>query len=107
PARAARPGPRRLPRGGLASRRLEPVERGHEVLSSPLEVAAERLLALDGGEECLEVAFPERRRPVALDHLEEDRRPVLRRLREDLQQVAVLVARGEGLAPLSVAVVPR
>jgi hypothetical protein len=36
---------------------------------------------------------------VALDHLEEERRPVLRRLREDLQEVAVVVAIGEDAEP--------
>src|SRR5579859_7223377 len=60
-----------------------------------LEIAAERLLALDRLEQRLEVAVAEARRAVALDHLEEDRGPVLGRLREDLQQVAVVVAVGE------------
>src|SRR6266571_2290921 len=57
-----------------------------------LQVAAEGLLALDRLEQRLEVAFAEAARPVALDHLEEERWPVLVRLREDLQEVAVLVA---------------
>src|SRR5436305_4972067 len=68
------------------------------------EIAAERLLALDRFEERLEVAVPEAARAVTLDHLEEERRPVLRRLREDLQQVAVVVAVGED--PQSLQVVP-
>ena len=59
-----------------------------------------RLLALDRLEQRLEVALAEGRRAVPLDHLEEDRRPVLRRLREDLEQVAVLVAVDEDLVPL-------
>ena len=42
---------------------------------------------------------------MAFDHLEEDRRPVLRRLGEDLQQVPVLVAVGQDLQPLQVGVV--
>src|SRR5829696_1651689 len=70
-----------------------------------LQVAAQRLLALDRLEEGLEVALSERRRSVPLDHLEEERRPVLRRLGEDLQQVAVLVAVGEDPQPLQVVVV--
>src|SRR5579862_7255575 len=57
-----------------------------------LQVAAERLFALDRLEEGFEVAVPETARAVALDHLEEDRRTILGGLREDLQEVAVLVA---------------
>ena len=44
---------------------------------------------------------------MALDHLEEDRRPVLCRLREDLKQVAVVVPVGEDPQPLQVVVVLR
>src|SRR5881227_2258587 len=46
--------------------------------TSALQVAAKSLLTLDGFEERLEVALTERGRPMPLDHLEEDRRPVLR-----------------------------
>src|SRR5918911_880528 len=67
-----------------------------------LEVPAQRLLALDRLEERLEVALAEAPRAVALDHLEEDRRPVLGRLREDLEQVAVLVAVDEDPQPAQV-----
>src|SRR5205814_3543861 len=67
-----------------------------------LEIAAERLLALDRLEQRLEVAVAEARRAVALDHLEEHRRPVLRGLREDLQQVAVVVAVGQDAQPAQV-----
>src|SRR5690242_19786208 len=56
------------------------------------EVPARVLLALDGLEEGLEVALAEAEGTVALDQLEEDRRPVAQRLGEDLQQVAVLIA---------------
>src|SRR5215207_3489618 len=73
--------------------------------SRRLEVASKGLLTLDRLEERLEVALAERRRAVPLDHLEEDRRPVLRGLGEDLEQVAVLVAVGEDPKPLEVAVV--
>ena len=69
---------------------------------SGLEIAAERLLALDRLEERLEVAVAEAARAVPLDHLEEERRPVLRGLREDLQQVAVVVAVGEDAQPAQV-----
>src|SRR5712691_9713910 len=62
-----------------------------------LQVAAERLLALDGLEQRLEVAVTEASCAVPLDHLEEHRRPILRGLREDLKQVAVVVAVGEDL----------
>src|SRR4051812_17032846 len=64
-----------------------------------LEVAAERLLALDRLEQRLEVAVAEAARAVALDHLEEERRPVLRRLREDLEEVTLVVAIGEDPQP--------
>src|SRR5688500_20242293 len=60
-----------------------------------LEVSAERLLALDRLEQRLEVADPEAARAVALDHLEEERRAVLHDLREELEQVTLLVAVGE------------
>src|SRR4051812_4702175 len=64
-----------------------------------LEIAAERLLALDRLEQRLEVALAESARPVAFNHFEEERGPVLRRLREDLEQVTVLVAVGEDAQP--------
>src|SRR5438067_10145946 len=70
-----------------------------------LEVSAKGLLALDRFEEGLEVPVAEAARAVALDHLEEERRPVLRRLREDLQQIAVVVTVGEDAQPLQVGVV--
>src|SRR5919108_3956487 len=60
--------------------------------SSVLQVAAALLLALDRLEQRLEVAVAEAARAVALDDLEEDRRAVADRLREDLQQVALVVA---------------
>src|SRR5579884_3579748 len=76
-------------RARLPARRPRVVE---EVRLPLLEVPAQRLLALDRLEQGLEVALAEGRRAVPLDHLEEDRRPVLRGLGEDLQQVAVVVA---------------
>jgi hypothetical protein len=54
-----------------------------------LQVAAPGLLALDRLEQRLEVPLAEPLRAMRLDQLEEHRRPVLRRLGEDLQQVAV------------------
>src|SRR3954471_8175743 len=68
------------------------------------EVAAQGLLALDRLEQGLEVALAERARAVPLDHLEEERRPVLRRLREDLEEVALVVAVGEDPEPPQVVV---
>src|SRR5215218_5992464 len=59
-----------------------------------LEVAAPRLLDLDRLEQRLEVAHAEAARPVALDDLEEEGRAVLDRAREDLEEVALLVAVG-------------
>src|SRR5216683_3601970 len=49
------------------------------------------LLPLDGLEQRLEVALAEPLRAVPLDQLEEQCRPVLYRLGEDLQQVPILV----------------
>src|SRR5918911_3554764 len=63
-----------------------------EVSSGGLKVAALGLLALDRLEQGLEVAVAEAPRAVALDDLEEHRRAVADRLREDLQQVALVVA---------------
>src|ERR671933_693016 len=63
-----------------------------EVSSGRLQVAALGLLALDRLEQRLEVAVAEAARAVALDDLEEDRRAVADRLREDLEEVALVVA---------------
>src|SRR6202040_3339820 len=46
-----------------------------------------------------EVAFTEAAGAVALDDLEEDRRPVAERGSEDLEQVALVVAVGENPEP--------
>src|SRR5437660_5892447 len=54
------------------------------------EVAATRLLALDGLEQGLEVAGPEAPRPLPLDDLEEQGGAVGDGLGEDLEEVAVL-----------------
>src|SRR6059058_3899513 len=59
---------------------------------SASEVPPRRLLAFDRLEQGLEVPFAEASRAVALDQLEEDRGPVAERLREDLKQVALVVA---------------
>src|ERR687886_714368 len=73
-----------------------------EVSSGRLQVAALGLLALDRLEQGLEVAVAEAARAVALDHLEEHRRAVADRLREDLQQVALVVAVDEDAEPAQV-----
>ena len=86
--------PRPAPSDAAGSRRR--LERGSEV-------AAQGLFALDRLEQRLEVALAEGARAVALDHLEEERRPVLHRLREDLEQVPVLVAVDEDAEPPQVA----
>jgi len=57
-----------------------------------LEIAAERLFALDRLEQRLEIPFAEAAAAVALDHFEEQRGPILDRLGEDLQQISLLVA---------------
>ena len=59
---------------------------------SAQSVPRRRLLALDRLEQRLEVPLAEAPRAVALDDLEEQRRPVLDRLGEDLQHVAFVVA---------------
>src|SRR5829696_5809000 len=55
-------------------------------------VAHGLLLALDRLEQGLEIALAKAAGTVAFNDLEEDRRPVADRLREDLQQVALVVA---------------
>src|SRR5690606_35787597 len=55
------------------------------------EIPAQRLLALDGFEEGLEIALAEAARALALDDLVEHRRPVLHRLGEDLKEIALVV----------------
>ena len=60
-----------------------------------------RLLALDGLEEGLEVPLAEAPGPPALDDLEEERRPVLDRLGEDLEQVPLVVAIDEDMKELA------
>src|SRR5215470_4842171 len=77
--------------GGRPGRIGGPVMR----LSRRSEVASARLLALDGLEQRLEVALAESVGAVPLDKFEEHGRPVLYRLGEDLQQIAVLVAVGK------------
>src|SRR3954452_1743977 len=69
---------------------------------SASEVSSPLLLALDRLEECLEVPLAEAARAVALDDLEEDRRPVADRLREDLQEVALVVAVDQDAEPAEV-----
>src|SRR3954452_11307839 len=72
------------------------------LMPSFLEVAPPVLLALDRLEQGLEVAFAEAARAVALDDLEEHGRPVADRLREDLQQVALVVAVDQDAEPAQV-----
>src|SRR6267142_1513375 len=66
------------------------------------KISAKSLLALDRLEQRLEVPLAEAPRAVAFDHLEEKRRAILRGLREDLEEVAVLVAVGEDAQPAEV-----
>src|SRR5207253_5051202 len=95
---------RREPRAeSEAGEGLQP--RAESEAGEGLQIAAESLLALDGLEEGLEVAVAEAAGAVTLDHLEEERRPILRGFREDLQQIAVVVAVGQDAEPPEVAVV--
>src|SRR5205807_9954040 len=73
---------------------LEPARqpRLEDTAGGPLEVAAPRLLALDGLEQGLEVARPEPPRSLPLDDLEEERGPVGDGLGEDLEEVTVVVS---------------
>src|SRR6185436_17100616 len=57
-----------------------------------LEIAPGRLFRFDRFEERLEVALAESAAAVALDDLEEERRPVLDGAGEDLEEVALVVA---------------
>src|SRR5262245_37346440 len=63
------------------------------------EVAAQGLLALDRFEKRLEVPFAETDGSVPLDHLEEERGPVLCGFRKDLEEISLLVAVGEDAQP--------
>src|SRR6185437_10364745 len=57
-----------------------------------LEIAALRLLALDSLEQRLEVALTKATGALALNDLKEDGRTFLHVAREDLQQIAIVVA---------------
>src|SRR6476661_4487878 len=66
------------------------------------EIAADGLLALDRLEQGPEIPLAETAGAMALDHLEEERGPVLGRLAENLEEVPVLVAVGEDPQPAQV-----
>src|SRR5687768_547540 len=57
-----------------------------------LEVSPEFLLAFDRFEQRLEIPLPERLRALPLNDLIEQRRAILHRLAEDLEEIAVRVA---------------
>jgi hypothetical protein len=59
---------------------------------SQLEIAPAPLLQFDGFEQRLEIAFTKALAARTLDDLQKQRRSVLHRLGEDLQEVAVLVS---------------
>src|SRR5271166_821262 len=63
--------------------------RGQRAVSS--QCTAPRLLVFDCHEECFKVALAERETPFALNDLEEKRRPVLERLRENLEHIPKIV----------------
>src|SRR5262245_59884924 len=73
---------------------------GGYVTQTVLQVPPTFLFPLDGFEQRLEVSLAEAERAVPLDQLEEDRRAVLYRFGEDLEQVAVLVAVDQDTARL-------
>jgi hypothetical protein len=56
-----------------------------------LQIASRFLFALDGFEECFEIAFAKALRAFALDNLEKERRPILHRFREDLQEITFVI----------------
>src|SRR5574340_683589 len=66
--------------------------RWHASPPTRLQIAAQRLVALDSLEQRLEVALAEAPRAFPLDDLEKDRRTILHVLRENLEQVAIVVA---------------
>ena len=61
-------------------------------MDASLQIPSQRLLLLDRFEQRLEVSLPEAPRALSLDDLVEERRAILDRLREDLQQIAVRIA---------------
>lgn len=65
-----------------------------------VKVSTRALIGLDGFEQGLEVACAEALMVSALDDFEEKGRPVLERLGEDLQQVALVVIVDEDLLTL-------
>src|SRR5258708_569317 len=73
---------------------------GSQVPSVTSDVGAARLVAFDGFEQRLEVAFAEAGGAATFDDLEENGRAVGDRLGEDLQQVAAVVAVGENIGAL-------
>src|SRR5919109_3345322 len=75
---------------------------GRSERSVPLKVSPLLLFALDGLEQGLEVALAEAAGAVALNDLEEDGGPIADRLREDLQQVALVVAVDQDAQPAQV-----
>src|SRR5512132_4314994 len=60
--------------------------------SSVLQISSRGLFALDGFEQRFEVAFAETLRAFALNDLEKERRPILDRFCEDLQQITFIIA---------------
>src|SRR5947209_8156173 len=57
-----------------------------------LQVPPQRLLTLQRLEQRLEISLAEAAAALALDHLEEQRRAVFHRAREDLEHIALVVA---------------
>src|SRR5439155_21370101 len=86
-----------------ARRRPAPTE-GDETHPG-LDVAPQRLLALNRFEERFEIPLPEASASRSFDDLEEHRRAVLDRLGEDLEQVALIVAVDEDSEPRQLALV--
>src|SRR6266496_5642900 len=64
-----------------------------------LQIASRGLFALDGFEQRFEIALSKALRAFALNDLEKERRSILHRLREDLQQITFVIAINQNAQP--------
>ena len=67
------------------------------IVSHTSEISSRGLIQLNTLEQSFEVAGPEALMVVSLDDLEEDSWPILHRLREDLQKIAIVIIINQNL----------
>ena len=65
-----------------------------------LQIASCGLFALDGFEECLEIAFAKALRALALNNFEKQRRPVFYGFCKNLQQITFVITIHQDAQPL-------